>query len=195
MNSDILLFAETWTLPREKYYLQTFEEVARVDCPSNRLAFGTSAYVKKSYLKLLGKINTHQIIEENGHVEGISFQIGDLNISVAYASPKCKFSSIKQFITKVCKPSAKQLLFADFNLNLNTNEGDLVRNLLSIYELRSMLPLTISTTNAKTQIDIAFSNLTEVKAGVYESTHSHHKPLWLQLEKPTAQQESKDLQT
>jgi hypothetical protein len=91
---------------------------------------------------------------------------------------------INFFIRNNITKKDKIILFGDFNFNFKLNNN--LKNFeysLRDYDLKSVLSINTSTTDANTQIDGAFSNLSkeEFISDLYESYFSFHKAIWVCL--------------
>jgi hypothetical protein len=94
---------------------------------------------------------------------------------------KSFIEKLKKYIYNNCIEQ-KIILFGDFNLIMKNNENrNFLTKELSGFNLTTVLPLELSTTDCNTQIDGLFTNFAgnSFNFGIYESYFSYHKGIWV----------------
>lgn len=93
---------------------------------------------------------------------------------------KIEVEKILTEILQIENPS-RIIIIGDFNFNVINNTENFLSSFMGEYGLKNKLNISEPTTNFNTQIDIIFSNIKNLKTGVYESYFSYHKPVFFQI--------------
>ncbi|GBN30786.1 hypothetical protein AVEN_103957-1 [Araneus ventricosus] len=184
MNSDILLLAETWTIVKDEFELDSFDHYHLVSDLTKRKPSGVSVYIKKDFKYMVENVEKFPNYDTGIHVMVINFKT-KVRIAVLYAKPGSSDDDIFDAIDDsldVNHIDYKTVLAGDFNININTPKGkefcDIMEN---IYYLKLRNNPSDSTTIHQTTIDCIFSTNIVRTCGVYESAFSCHLPLYVQV--------------
>ena len=113
-------------------------------------------------------------------MEIIAADFDSFGVIVAYCSPLCREDDITENIIKLIKKfkSGKFIhITGDFNVNIMVGEHRLVDTLSSFgYSLG--VNISIPSTIYGSQIDLLFTNQTEIKSFYAQSFYSDHYPLF-----------------
>lgn len=185
-SSDIIMLAETWTLPRDCYLIDDFYTVHRTDCITpTRHAFGTLIFAKKAIKTKLKIIYEEQMIETNGHTTVVALSLSNSVIILAYRSPNATTSYLFEYLKTALSITSKSnfdntFILGDMNIKYQKgNKG--YSNLLSFMLLHNMyfsLKTSDITTDYDSLLDLCFSSNIDFKANIFESVTSDHKPIW-----------------
>ena len=179
-NSDVLIILETRTNNQAIDGFQLLHQIKYDTTAHQSRPFGISIY---------GKTHIHSTFiaesiifnrNKTGHIEILMFEIFNTNIITTYVSPKYSnssesiFTSIKPFIDSTF-PS---IIIGDFNIDINSNSGNLLKQRLVEYGFSFKLGLNQYSTD-NSQIDLLFANFDLNDAFYYESLNTLHKPIFL----------------
>jgi hypothetical protein len=181
-SADIILLAETWTLPSDVIDLPEFSEVARQNClTSPRSANGTTIFCHQN---LQPFITSHSSKGQNfisRKTSTSSVKIHGITITSVYKTPQTTLADFKRFICTVIEPlDPKKIVCGDFNYN---NNHQFVLFMERTFNLK-LLP-TPPTTKFNTTIDLVFvgPDINIKMIEIYESIFSYHKPIVMIVEK------------
>ncbi|GBN96648.1 hypothetical protein AVEN_237176-1 [Araneus ventricosus] len=121
MNSDILLFAETWTVVKDKFLLNNFDHHL-VSHHSQRKPSGVSVYLKKNLMPFLEDVEKFPNYDTGVHVMVLNFKT-KIRVAVLYAKPETSDDDIYDAIDESLDSKMrdyKTILAGDFNININT---------------------------------------------------------------------------
>ncbi|KAK3933221.1 ATP-dependent DNA helicase PIF4 [Frankliniella fusca] len=89
--SDIIMLAETWSKPEDKYDINNFTIIFRTDCKSpKRKAFGTLVYVKNYLLPHVKILFQNESISGTNHFTVVALIIFNKTVMMVYKSPKAE---------------------------------------------------------------------------------------------------------
>jgi hypothetical protein len=187
--SDVLIFSETLTSKRDNLHINGYSEIFRSDSNIGR---GIVCFVRENFVKAnFNPVHVYEKstnkCESNWHIELFSIKIGEITIISGYKSPRTPFKTFeKTFKLLIDKLGQVEIFVAlgDFNFNILNLKDSSLHKLFNSFNMNTMLPINIPTTNLNTQIDVVFSsNL--VHAGVYETFFSDHKPIYAVVSRNT----------
>ncbi|KAK3923861.1 Protein transport protein Sec16A [Frankliniella fusca] len=167
------MLAETWSLPTDKYDIDNYTIVFRTDCKSEkRKAFGTNETVSVG----------------NNHSTVFAMQLHEKCLMMVYKSPKAPWTMLQQqmkTMLQVCKSNnlSEICIMGDFNIRYQISESNYVEltNFMQANNLFMLLDQTKVSTDHNSLIDLCLSTNTSLRADVFESVISDHKPIWLEL--------------
>ncbi|CAF1035111.1 unnamed protein product, partial [Brachionus calyciflorus] len=200
-SCDFFSLLETWTLKKDDYFFPGFTCIQRDDCPKNRKAFGSIAFVKNTFKdKIKFFLSENDIIDNDQKLFLSAFKINDVTLISIYKSPKYSSSSLlfrlrNIFLSINFNGNFKLIICGDFNIDINKPESISLVNFLELYGLKFSLELNTNSTNKNTQIDLCFSNLTQLKIGYFENLFSYHKPIWISLDEKCFYKNSRPLRS
>lgn len=88
-------------------------------------------------------------------------------------------------------------MLGDFDYNIHQKKGSISNNYLidylTTFNLETALPHDAITTNLSTQINVIFTNCTNINCGVYETYFSYHKPIFAVIKDPNTTVEKSKL--
>ncbi|GBM80454.1 ATP-dependent DNA helicase PIF1 [Araneus ventricosus] len=176
--NDVLIFSETLTSRDENISLDGYKVKFRSDAFQG--SRGLICLVKCN-LEGLGDEIYHIIEKRNEyHVELFAFFINGMTIISGYKSPRTPinvFRTVFESIMNKVGDIKEIVVIGDFNFNImNENNSDL-DTFFNKFNLKSVLPYDIPTTDLNTQIDVIFAN-NKVYGGIYETYFSYHKPVY-----------------
>ncbi|KAK3916527.1 Retrovirus-related Pol polyprotein from type-1 retrotransposable element R2 [Frankliniella fusca] len=91
--SDIIMLAETWSKPEDKYDLNNFTIIFRTDCKSpKRKAFGYLVYVKNYLLPHVKILFQNESISGTNHFTVVALIIFNKAVMMVYKSPKAEWN-------------------------------------------------------------------------------------------------------
>ncbi|EDS27530.1 conserved hypothetical protein [Culex quinquefasciatus] len=191
LRCDVLVFAETCTSAGDQIVIPNFilmyrsDEVSRPAYIKKNIAKGVMCFVKHG---VGGQILNKKIIfSENkgayeGHIDLFQLIIDGVSIISGYKSPKAKYLDFKQSILDMTNTvELPSILIGDMNFNLNDNKNCQVKQFKSLMDkigLRDKMSASESTTVLNSRLDVIFSNLDNLKTGVYECYFSDHKTIY-----------------
>lgn len=191
LTADVILLAETWTLPNnEDYRLDRFSLLSRCDGQSSvPKPVDACCYVKNEFIgnrafkvenKMFSQRNTnHSVCTSIVHIENEVF-------CSIYCSPNTSITVIMQALDFIVDRSYIFMTIAgDFNVDFDTDNGKKtsIMRFMAENNLRSTLQQSAlkSTTTRSTFIDNIFTNRTVIKSGMYISFTSYHEPLYAEV--------------
>ncbi|GBM59807.1 hypothetical protein AVEN_154362-1, partial [Araneus ventricosus] len=184
MNSDILLFAETWTIVKDEFPLNNFHHHHLFSHHSRRKPSGVSVYVKKKLMPLVEDVEKFPNYDTGVHVMVLNFKT-KIRVAVLYAKPETSDDDIYDAIDESLDSKNrdyKTILAGDFNININTEYGNEFCEIMdNIYYMKLRNNPSASTTIHRTTIDCIFSTHGVLVCGVYESSFCTHLPLYVQV--------------
>lgn len=193
MQSDVLLFAETWTTEDNKVTIPDFEDVVRVEQTGRAKPTGVSCFLKKSLVqgRSILKISNHRIVV-NHTASVAAFGYNGILFAVMYFSPNPQSEVIVTEIERLLSdetvgPYERIVIAGDFNVDFASTTDSRTTKLtdrLSGHGFHSALPAGVkSITRSNTFIDIIFFNFPISESGRYISFTSFHDPLYLRFRK------------
>jgi PIF1-like helicase/Helitron helicase-like domain at N-terminus/Herpesvirus tegument protein, N-terminal conserved region len=193
-SADLMLFVETWTLVTDNYSFSDYELIGHIYCTKRRTAYGCYCIIKRELHRLVSNVNRYAAADAHGHVEILTFNFDNITFCIVYSSPKVRTVTCEDLLRNALEHTLSSVIVVgDLNVDIKTVSNSRQQQLLASMNLISQLEPNAVTTNANTQIDWCFSNIT-VTATPYESYFSHHKPLHLRWNK-TAMQDNPDSQS
>lgn len=181
MHSDILLFAETWTIPKDNINFPNFHRASEIHSSTNgkRKPSGVSIYVKEGIK--IQSIHNYPNYEKGIHVS-VVYLMKNIRFAVLYAKPGSSLDDISDAVYESVGDDCedyKTVLAGDFNTNMSTDEGKIFCDVLrNVYWLELKTNPAYWTTRQQTSIDAVFSTHDLKCCGVYESLFSYHIPLY-----------------
>jgi hypothetical protein len=194
-TADILLFAETFSPQSAQGDLERFG-FRELCCIPGTSRWGTGSLVAvreqlPNQVTLDGTIlvdrreDQQEGEDHRWRIEMCQCTVGGSAIISIYSSPTAPRRELLQALTRQISglaPETPLLLVGDFNVNLlDPADSRQLMQLMASHHLRSLLPPDAFTTDRATQIDLAFSNITQARAHTYESATSYHKPLLITM--------------
>ncbi|XP_054711012.1 uncharacterized protein LOC129220608 [Uloborus diversus] len=178
LKADIILTVENWSFKEEKYPLEGYKCIQRIDNETCvRKAVGSTAYVKQTALaRPASKIATKS---PTGHLEVLVVEYEETYIVSVYRSPKFSLNDLFDCLTQMMKDFRKAnfIILGDFNIDWKTHSRTF-HQWMTAFNLRMVLAEE-SSTNYDTQLDLCFTNIESISAYYYESVTSFHKPIWV----------------
>ncbi|KAK3914430.1 ATP-dependent DNA helicase [Frankliniella fusca] len=189
---DIIMLAETWSQPADRYEIDNFTIVYRTDCASTkRKAFGTLIYVKSALLPHINILFQNESISGTNHSTVVALTVCSKTVIMVYKSPKCQWLVLQQQLQQAINTSLQNnvheiAIMGDFNIKYqvsdpnfkNLNEFMIQNNCLMILD-----PTKVSTDH-NSLIDLCFSTNPQTNSFIFESATSDHKPIWIELSNP-----------
>lgn len=119
---DLMLFVETWTLPKDSYPIKNFTEFIRIDSSQEkRLGKGLICYVKTENISKIKKVTDGQInIANNKHLDYASFLYENIQIVLIYKSEKLPTSQLVTILKRILIPNYETIIVGDFNIDLKS---------------------------------------------------------------------------
>ena len=188
-SSDIIILAETWTWPADRYVLDGFGIVHRTDCTTaKRQAFGTLILLKNELVPISFIFYEKQLIFPHAHITVVAISIGNEAIIFVYKSPQGKFTDLQSMLQEAFSESSKLHLnqinvVGDFNIKYQPNELNYtaLQTLMTSNNYFFSLNENDVTTDHNSLIDLCFSSNKNFHAFIFESVTSDHKPIWFLL--------------
>lgn len=178
-NSDILIFAETWTSISDDIQIPGFKKISTTDADNLRKPKGVTIYIRNELADEAKIRFPISLYDNSGRIEASTVTISNTTIMGLYARPKTSISLWKQFFKML--PSSKQknlIILGDFNIDQQTNRMfPKVKHLLHKHHL-TILNRNQITTHLKTSLDWVVSNM-HIDHGCYNSFFSYHYPIWV----------------
>jgi hypothetical protein len=183
MNSDILCFVETRSLPHETLHLRGHKCFLRQDCIlTKKPGEGTAIFVKDGMNASITSIG-HWKRNLGGNVEVTAFALHGIGFYVAYKSPRATDKDLMLFLDDVMTNGPEdKVLMGDLNIDLRKPLPTCFKHFIGRHNLKSINPNSYPTTDAGTHIDVCLSNIKNIRSNVYESYFSFHKPLCIFIE-------------
>ncbi|KAE8747058.1 hypothetical protein FOCC_FOCC006196 [Frankliniella occidentalis] len=187
---DIIMLAETWSLPTDQYDIANFTIVFRTDSNNTkRKAFGTIIYVKNNLLPFATILFQTELITQAKHQSTVvALKLNHTGIIMVYKSPKTAWNILKQQLTTALDICYKNnitdiCLMGDFNIRYQTSEPNYISlcNFMKNKNIFMLLDETKVSTDHNSLIDLCFSSNNLLRADIFESVISDHKPIWLEL--------------
>ena len=182
--SDINIFVETKLCnsdSTDNYITEEFE-VSRSDFSTNRTAYGSAVYHKKS---LNCKVSPCNVGTVEMTCVKFSSHIRNLHVVGIYCRPKEKWININKALTHLrtlVDPKEPLIIMGDFNIDILKNTSK-KQKLVDIMESAFFCKQQINefTTNGNTIIDLIFTNIegNNTDTGVLESYFSYHKVIYI----------------
>lgn len=187
LRGDILIFTETLSKSTDEYQIPNFVEIFRSDvqCSSRGVICFARKGIDVSYLDHSLEIGEKNINQCEYHVELFSIKIRNCFIISGYKSPHCRNEAFENnfrlMYNKTYENDKQLIVLGDFNFDMKSErKTDLIR-IFNNYNLFSVLPIEISTTELNTHIDVIFST-NKCETGVYETYFSYHKPIFVKFD-------------
>ncbi|KAK3911117.1 ATP-dependent DNA helicase [Frankliniella fusca] len=189
---DIIMLAETWPQPTDRYEIDNFTIVYRTDCASTkRKAFGTLIYVKSALLPHINILFQNESISGTNQSTVVALTVCSKTVIMVYKSPKCQWLVLQQQLQQAINTSLQNnvheiAIMGDFNIKYqvsdpnfkNLNEFMIQNNCLMVLD-----PTKVSTDH-NSLIDLCFSTNPQTNSFIFESATSDHKPIWIELSNP-----------
>jgi hypothetical protein len=179
--ASMISLVETWTKPTDSLEIEGFQIVHRRDCENTRKPFGQITYLRND-LKFENITDRCEYLGKD-HIEYSSIKIDDMCIISVYKSPNSSFDALKRHIKEAISISKRfcedMIVVGDFNMNLKIKTNYKLIEYMKSFGLTLISALNKSSTNAKTQIDYCFTNMSDLKSDYFESLTSFHKPIWI----------------
>ena len=188
-SSDIIMLAETWTLPVDQYILDGFSIVHRTDCTTvNRQAFGTLILLKTQLLAYSFIFYEKQLILSHAHITVVAISVANEAIIFVYKSPQGTFANLQSMLEEAFYESSKLNLnqinvIGDFNIKYQASDMNYtaLKTFMTSNHYFFSLNENDVTTDHDSLIDLCFSSNKKFHANIFESVTSDHKPIWFLL--------------
>ncbi|KAK3918383.1 ATP-dependent DNA helicase, partial [Frankliniella fusca] len=183
--SDIIMLAETWSKPEDKYDINNFTIISRTDCKSpKRKAFGTLVYVKNYLLPHVNILFQNESISGTNHSTVVALTMFSKTVIMVYKSPKTAWIVLKQQLQQAITKSLENHIYditimGEFNIK-DPNYTNL-KSFMTEANCSMLLDATKVSTDHSSLIDLCFSTNTLNNADIFESVTSDHKPIWIEL--------------
>ena len=189
---DVLVLAETQTVPNDEPNLSSFKLVDRFDVKRTigtrgilifakpwiqlNFIFGNITYSRKDTKQSKGKKKNPY------HAEVYAYEVCGMSVITGYKSPLTPNGDFEELLSSALaaikgKGIQKQVFLGDFNFDL-LRSGKGLTATLSKFGMSSKLEPEEITTKNNTQIDVVFANFQNIVAGVYDSYFSDHYPIF-----------------
>lgn len=186
MNSDLLLFQETWALDNEEYPIEGFTEICRNNYSGPTVAQGTLIYSKSASVGM-GLVTPARVVRKDSggkHVDVTSCTWNNILFLNVYKNPGATLSLFSEAIDEFADEiESKDHVFLLGDLNANFREENEYERYLENFAMKLLSDRQKPTTNANTVIDCVFGKTSNLnyQCHVYESFFSLHKPLILRV--------------
>ncbi|CAH0384546.1 unnamed protein product [Bemisia tabaci] len=151
-RADILILAETWTLPTDEIHFPGFRIAYRSDCDKIRAPRGLLCFVKNGVD--VSQVDGRKETGEKFVMEAIRFKVGDTWVLTGYKSPGTPVSVFKSIIEVLIPQKSRVTLLGDFNFDIIGHREKCLLPFLKTHGMTSaLLPETV-TTDFNTQIDL-----------------------------------------
>ncbi|XP_031637004.1 uncharacterized protein LOC116349612 [Contarinia nasturtii] len=181
---DVLVLAETRTMPSNDIEIPEFEIVDRFDVVRTSKTRGIVIYAKPDMVTNKSITYIHGDVKYDSqigyHSEIYAYDVNGTCLITGYKSPKTPIDIFKNQIYEawdVAKSCEEHILMGDFNFDILGSSGSNFIKLMDKFNMKNKLGAEEVTTTNNTQIDIVFSDF-ECIAGSYESYFSDHKPIY-----------------
>ncbi|KAK3914522.1 Ferrochelatase, partial [Frankliniella fusca] len=187
--SDIIMLAETWSKPEDKYDINNFNIISRTDCKSpKRKAFGTLVYVKNYLLPHVNILFQNESISGTNHSTVVALTMFSKTVIMVYKSPKTAWNVLKQQLQQAITKSLENHIYditivGDFNIKYQVSDPNYtnLKSFMTEANCCMLLDATKVSTDHSSLIDLCFSTNTLNNADIFESVTSDHKPIWIEL--------------
>ncbi|KAK3913038.1 ATP-dependent DNA helicase PIF4 [Frankliniella fusca] len=187
--SDIIMLAETWSKPEDKYDINNFTIISRTDCKSpKRKGFGTLIYAKNYLSPHVKILFQNESISGTTHFTIVALTIFNQTVMMVYKSPKAAWDSVKQQLQQAITMSLQNQIYdisimGDFNIKYQVSDHDFnsLTNFMKGNNCFMILDTTKVSTDHNSLIDLCFSTNEMRNAHIFESAISDHKPIWIEL--------------
>ncbi|KAK3912467.1 ATP-dependent DNA helicase [Frankliniella fusca] len=187
--SDIIMLAETWSKPEDKYDINNFTIISRTDCKSpKRKAFGTLVYVKNYLLPHVNILFQNESISGTNHSTVVALTMFSKTVIMVYKSPKTAWNVLKQQLQQAITKSLENHIYditimGDFNIKYQVSDPNYtnLKSFMTEANCSMLLDATKVSTDHSSLIDLCFSTNTLNNADIFESVTSDHKPIWIEL--------------
>ncbi|KAK3912722.1 ATP-dependent DNA helicase [Frankliniella fusca] len=190
LSCDVIMLAETWSLPEDKYDINNYTIIFRTDCKLvKRKAFGTIIYVNNNilpYCRIIFQNETGNT--EKHHSTVVAIQLHHSCIMMVYKSPKAPWSLLQQQMEhalQVCysEKISEISIMGDFKIKYQQSEPsyNLLYRFMQTKSLFMLLDPTKISTDHNSLIDLSLSTNNSLRSDIFESVISDHKPIWLEL--------------
>jgi len=185
MESNLLLFQETWTTSNEHFDIPNYHEILKNTLNGAPKAFGTVIYAKNNKLLEVNEGSTIAVEEGKKHIEITTCKWRNIQIINIYVNPS---STINYLISMLNNYDDifkfdNVLIIGDFNERRLETECKPLEDYFKNHHNMLLLSPRKATTNELTTLDAIFGKLTsyEIEVFIYESVFSFHKPLVIRL--------------
>ncbi|GFU07681.1 uncharacterized protein TNCV_826641 [Trichonephila clavipes] len=159
MNSNILLFTETWTVVGDKFAFDHFDHYHLVSHHARRKPSGVSIYIKKQLSSMVNEVETFPNYETGVHVMVVNFKT-KIRIVVLYAKPRSSNNDIFDALDESLDSKNSDYstaLAGDFNIDMMTQrEQEFCEIMTNIYYIGLRNNPSQYTTIGRTTIDCIF---------------------------------------
>jgi hypothetical protein len=180
-SCDYIGFNETWTLNEDYFNLENFDCVQKIDCEKERKPYGVCTFIKNFHYSKTTILSTMIRRENSQFLCASLIRFYDVYLISVYFSPKCTLNFTKNALNNIFEnintSIDKVIIGGDFNININEQEGSSLIQFMNKYKLKFILNFNACSTNARTQIDLCFSNLDVIRCFYFENLFSFHKPI------------------
>lgn len=177
-NSHILIFGETWTIPKDHFRINDYQLVQKLDSGLSRKPLGVSMYVKKSLCKQITEANSFSLKENHGRIDVVFINLKKITIAGVYANPRTSLNLWNKLFKYFQRREPKELIMmGDVNMDSRKlKSNDQITVLLQKYNLL-LTNKNSASTHFNTCLDWILANdFTE--CGTYCSYFSVHHPIW-----------------
>ncbi|KAK3919903.1 ATP-dependent DNA helicase pfh1 [Frankliniella fusca] len=187
--SAIIMLAETWSKPEDKYDINNFTIISRTDCKaSKRKAFGTLVYVKNYLLPHVNILFQNESISGTNHSTVVALTMLNHTVIMVYKSPKTAWNVLKQQLQQAITKSLENHVYditimGDFNIKYQVSDPNYtnLKSFMTEANCSMLLDATKVSTDHSSLIDLCFSTNILNNADIFESVTSDHKPIWIEL--------------
>lgn len=134
LNSDILLFVETWSLVGENFDILDFSVFCRLDSirkVKKRLPRGIICYAKTTLSDKIHVLRSDQIvIDQNKHAEYVFFKFNDIHYFLLYRNNSFPLTEVVNILDQISNDFdiLKLVILGDFNIDLKLCSGNELLN-------------------------------------------------------------------
>lgn len=190
MNSDVLFFVETWTLPEEEYNIPNFTEIHRIDGSAGtgeRSKRGIIVFGKQNIANSLEFVSCSDLSSNKQTYQNVVTRYMNIYFVVLYRNSKFPISALSDILSEVMDSislhdNAKLVIIGDFNICRKTNDSQ-IENILAQKRLHSLFDKKVITTVGGTQIDWVWTNINtdQLNCSTFETAHSYHDGIALTI--------------
>ena len=199
--ADIICLYEAWLYPNFKADIEGFTIFKRINNSDSNRTQGLIIYVKNIFYVNTVTVCSNFFCTGKDYIITECFLVSKTFIIIVYKSPESSHKELLKMIDEVYTKINRNyninefdiIISGDFNIDfcneIRSDSQQLIEEFKKI-NLKIISPKKIST-NQQTQLDVVFSNNSNIKTDYFENVFSYHKVIWIIFGSKTTQEKVK----
>ena len=138
-------------------------------------------YRNDTFEGVIHHLGSDVILQKGAHLEYLAIKLNEFILLGIYISPKFPTAKaiqcVQEITQKMAKSSEKIIIVGDFNIDINSPSGDILKTKMDLVGLKSSIQPNQASSDFNNQIDLVFSSFSIQSAWYHESLISDHKQI------------------